>query len=95
MAPRKAAASGSLKLAAVLDLNEASALHGKFMAMRGSNIVVDASGVERAGIQCFQVLVAAARGWQSDKKTFLIENASDAFERTLQLVGINRDSLVA
>lgn len=94
MAARKSA-SGNLKLASVLDLNEATTLHGKLMSMRGSNIVVDASDVERAGVQCFQVLVAAARAWEADKKTFTVDKASDAFVRTLQLTGIDTDSLVA
>jgi chemotaxis protein CheX len=91
----KKAASGSLALAPVLDLNEASVLHGKLMSMRGSNIVIDASAVERVGVQCAQVLVAGAKAWQADKKTFEIEKASDAFDKTMQLIGINEDNLVA
>src|SRR5690606_34926112 len=78
----------------VLDLNEASALHGKLMELRGSDIRIDASGVERIGVQCAQVLVAGARSWQADKKSFLIEKASDAFEKTMQLIGIEPDHLV-
>src|SRR3546814_13759969 len=68
-----------------LDLNEASALHGKLMELRGSDLRIDASGVERIGVQCAQVLVAGARGWEADRKSFLIEKASDAFEKTMQL----------
>ena len=34
----------TISLAAVLDLNEASALRGKLMGLRGGNVVVDASG---------------------------------------------------
>ncbi|TDK35139.1 STAS domain-containing protein [Rhizobium deserti] len=94
MAPKKAA-PGSLKLSSVLDLNEASALHGKLMAMRGSNVTIDASQVERIGVQCGQVLVAGAKAWQSDKKSFLVEKASDAFEKTMQLIGIDGANLVA
>ncbi|MET3853472.1 hypothetical protein ABIE40_000561 [Rhizobium sp. OAE497] len=39
----------TLNLAAVLDLNEATALRDKLLSMRGSDIVIDASGVERVG----------------------------------------------
>ncbi len=91
----KKAQSGSLKLSAVLDLNEASALHGKLMAMRGGDVVLDASDVERVGVQCVQVLVAGARAWDEDKKSFLVEKASNAFEKTMQLIGINPANLVA
>jgi len=91
----KKAQSGSLKLSAVLDLNEASALHGKLMSMRGGDVVLDASDVERVGVQCVQVLVAGARAWDEDKKSFLVEKASNAFEKTMQLIGINPANLVA
>jgi chemotaxis protein CheX len=94
MAAKKAAREG-LALAPVLDLNEASALHGKLMSMRGKDVVIDASAVERLGVQCVQVLVAGARTWQADKKSFLIEKASDAFEKTMLLIGIDEPNLVA
>lgn len=91
----KKAGPGSLKLSAVLDLNEASALHGKLMSMRGSDIVIDASAVDRVGVQCAQVLVAGARAWEDDKKSFSVEKASDAYQKTMQLIGINTENLVA
>lgn len=91
----KKAGPGSLKLSAVLDLNEASALHGKLMSMRGSDIVIDASAVDRVGVQCAQVLVAGARLWEDDKKSFSVEKASDAYSKTMQLIGINSENLVA
>jgi chemotaxis protein CheX len=91
----KKAGSGNLKLSAVLDLNEASALHGQLMSMRGSDIVIDASGVERVGVQCAQVLVAGAKAWDQDEKSFLVDKASDAFEKTMQLIGIDPANLVA
>ncbi|MBP1842107.1 chemotaxis protein CheX [Rhizobium petrolearium] len=91
----KKAGPGSLKLSAVLDLNEASVLHGKLMSMRGSDLVIDASGVERVGVQCAQVLVAGVMAWKEDKKSFLVEKASDAFQKTMQLIGIDTDNLIA
>ena len=91
----KKAANGTLKLSPVLDLNEATALHGKLISMRGSNIAIDASQVERLGVQCAQVLIAGARAWQADKKSYVIEKSSDAFAKTMQLIGIDTDHLVA
>ncbi|HEX5934168.1 MAG TPA: STAS domain-containing protein [Pseudorhizobium sp.] len=91
----KKAANGTLKLSPVLDLNEATALHGKLISMRGSNIAIDASQVERLGVQCAQVLIAGARAWQADKKSYVVEKSSDAFAKTMQLIGIDTDHLVA
>jgi chemotaxis protein CheX len=91
----KKAASGTLALSPVLDLTEASVLHGKLMSLRGSDITIDASSVERLGVQCAQVLVAGAKTWQADKKSFLIAKASDAFDKTMLLIGIDPLKLVA
>lgn len=91
----KKAGPGSLKLAAVLDLNEASNLHGKLVSMRGTDLKIDASGVERVGVQCAQVLLAGVRAWEEDKKSLLVEKASDAFQKTMQLIGIDNQNLVA
>ena len=91
----KKAANGSLKLSPVLDLNEASALHATLMSMRGRNLAIDASEVERVGVQCAQVLIAGARTWQADKKSYVVDKASDAFAKTMQLIGIDSDLLVA
>jgi len=85
----------NLKLSAVLDLNEASTLHSTLLTMRGRNLVIDASGVERAGVQCVQVLMAGAKAWEEDKKTFTIAKVSDAFQKTMQLIGVNIDPLLA
>ena len=64
MAAKKSATS--MKLESVLDLNQASALKKELVAARGKNIVIDASGVERVGVQCIQVLVAASRACRRD-----------------------------
>ncbi|MHB0953268.1 MAG: STAS domain-containing protein [Allorhizobium sp.] len=85
----------NLKLSAVLDLNEASALRGNLMDLRGSGLAIDASGVERVGTQCVQVLMAGAKAWEEDKKPFTFVKASDAFLKTLQLIGVNADHLLA
>lgn len=94
MAPKKAAPK-SLSLAPVLDLNEASALHSKLMGLRGSNLVIDASAVERVGALCVQVLMAGAKSWDEDNHSFAFSKVSDAFTKTTQLIGVNIDHLMA
>lgn len=85
----------SLKLSAVLDLNEASNLKANLMSLRGDGLAIDASGVERIGTQCAQILVAGAKAWEADQKPFSYQKASDAFLKTLQLIGVNVDHLLA
>ena len=93
MAAKKA--DKKISLAAVLDLNEASTLRGKLVGLRGSNVVVDASAVERAGTLCIQVIMAAAKTWDKDKMSFTFSKVSDAFQKTMQLIGVNIDHLLA
>ncbi|MGV1751115.1 STAS domain-containing protein [Agrobacterium sp. CG674] len=93
MAGRKAAQS-TLKLSPVLDLNQASVLHGKLMEMRGAPLAVDASEVERVGVQCAQVLMGGVKAWETDGKAFTFSKASDAFEKTLKLIGVDIDHIL-
>lgn len=88
------AAQSTLKLSPVLDLNEASILHGKLLELRGKPIEIDASAVERVGAQCVQILVAAQRNWQADRLDFSFSDRSDVFEKTLKLIGIDMDQLL-
>ena len=85
----------TLPLAPVLDLNAATELHEKLMGLRGSDIIIDASKVERVGALCLQVLMAGAKSWQADNLSFAISRASDAFSKTTQLIGVNMDHLMA
>lgn len=88
------AATGSahiLKLNPVLDLNEAVGLHGQLLAMRGRDILIDASDVQRCGTPCAQVLMSAARTWSEDQKSYRLTGISDAFGKTMQLIGIDID----
>lgn len=91
----KSGAAKKLSLEKVLDLNEASALHGKLMALRGGDVSVDASSVERAGALCVQVLMSAAKSWEEEKHSFTFSKMSDALARTMQLIGVNYDHLLA
>jgi chemotaxis protein CheX len=91
----KSGAVKKLSLEKVLDLNEASALHTKLMALRGADVAIDASSVERAGALCVQVLMSAAATWEEEKHAFTFSKMSDALTKTMQLIGVNYDHLLA
>ncbi|PST27317.1 STAS domain-containing protein [Mesorhizobium plurifarium] len=85
----------TLKLAPVLDLNEATALHERLLALKGGALAIDASGVERIGTLCVQVLMAAARSWEEDRLSFTFAEVSDAFIKTTRLIGTDIGPLMA
>jgi chemotaxis protein CheX len=88
------AAPKILKLPEVLDLNAASRLHEQVLAHKGESIDVDASDVSRLGAQCVQVLLSAVQSWNTDHQSFKVAKASDAYIKTLQLLGISDESLL-
>ncbi|WOS63335.1 STAS domain-containing protein [Sinorhizobium fredii] len=91
----KNTAKKSLKLAPVLDLNEATALHERLLSLKGSPVAIDASAVERIGTLCAQVLIAGARSWEEDRVSFTFAKVSDAFVKTTQLIGVDIAPLMA
>lgn len=91
----KASAAKTLSLESVLDLNAASSLHSKLMAMRGSDLTIDASAVERVGALCIQVLMSAAKTWEEEKLRLTFSEMSDALMKTMQLSGVNYDHMLA
>ncbi|MGC3970546.1 MAG: STAS domain-containing protein [Pirellulales bacterium] len=58
-------------------------------------LAIDASDVERVGVQCVQVLIAAARAWETDARAFTFTAVSETFQKTLSLIGVNIDHLLA
>jgi chemotaxis protein CheX len=93
MAVRKNAKT--LNLAAILDLNEATVLRDKLLSLRGSDISIDASAVERVGALGAQVLMAGAKTWDEDRLAFTFTKVSDAFQKTMQLIGVDIHHLLA
>lgn len=55
---------------------------------------VDASEVERIGALCVQVLMAGAKSWEEDGKPFGFARVSDAFDKTMKLIGVDIDHLL-
>ncbi|MGV1915268.1 STAS domain-containing protein [uncultured Agrobacterium sp.] len=85
----RTAAHSTLKLSPVLDLTQASVLYGKLKELRGKPVTVDASEVERVGAQCVQILMAGIKAWEADGKQFTFSKASEAFDKTLKLIGVD------
>lgn len=83
-----------LKLPAILDLNAASRLHEQVLALKDKNVAVDASDVTRVGTQCIQILLSAARSWRAMDMTFSVNQSSDAFAKTLQLLGVTDEEMI-
>jgi chemotaxis protein CheX len=76
-----------LRLNQVLDLNAAAPLANEFVTLLGRDVEVDASGVERLGAQCLQVLLSARATWGSDGSAFALVAPSSEFTATLALLG--------
>ena len=91
----KAAAAKTLSLDNVLDLNAAGSLHSQLLGMRGSDLVIDASSVEKAGALCLQVLMSAAKTWEEEKHSLTFSQMSEALMKTMQLAGVNYDHMLA
>ena len=91
----KASASKTISLDNVLDLNAASSLRTQILALRGSNLAIDASAVEKVGTLCIQVLMSARKTWDEDKLSLTFSKMSEALMKTMQLSGVNYDHMLA
>ena len=58
--------SETLILAEVLDLNAAEPLKAELLALRGHELALDASTVQRLGGLCLQILLSARKTWAAD-----------------------------
>jgi chemotaxis protein CheX len=77
----------TLHLDPILDMRASAPLKAALVERRGQPIVIDASGVQRLGGLCLQVLLAARRTWMEDHMALSIEPRSDAFAAALRLFG--------
>jgi chemotaxis protein CheX len=82
-----ATAVAPLVLADSLDLTAAAPLAAALLAARGGPATLDASGVQRLGAQCLQVLLAARALWQSDGQPWRLTDASPEFSDAAALMG--------
>lgn len=74
-------------LEADLRLSAAAPLATALRALRGADINIDASQVERLGGLCLQALLAAEAAWEADGNRFEITSPSAEFTRDLKLLG--------
>lgn len=77
-----------MQLPPVLDLAAARPLHAQILSARGAALELDASGVERVGAVCLQVLLAAHAQWIRDGQRFKVTAASPAFEEAMRLASV-------
>ncbi|WP_426024383.1 STAS domain-containing protein [Brevundimonas sp. PWP3-1b1] len=68
--------SETLILAEVLDLNAAEPLKAELLALRGHDLTLDASAVERLGGLCLQILMSARKTWAADGVNLSLGSAS-------------------
>ncbi|MBY0562015.1 STAS domain-containing protein [Hyphomicrobium sp.] len=76
------------------DSSSAAALKDLLVARRGAPLVVDASQVNRVGVQALQVLMAAANTWRADGQSYAVTNPSAALLDTIALVGLSGDQFL-
>ena len=74
----------------VLDLRAAGPLAQRMLDFQGRPLTLDASGVERLGGLCLQVLLSARLSWAADRLPLTINNPSKAFLEALELFGAPR-----
>jgi len=85
--------AAGLALPPVLDLIAASSLLEAFLTRRGQALSVDGAAVERVGGQCLQVMLAARAAWAADDQELLLENCSEDFLGTIDLLGVTVETL--
>ena len=85
--------SHALKLPPVLDIVAAPGLLDNFLKLRGNQLSVEASKVQRLGAQCLQIFLAACAAWAEDNVTLQYEAPSEDFLYSLELLGTSLDKL--
>jgi chemotaxis protein CheX len=81
----------TLVLDPVLNLKAAAPLRAAILERRGEPLTLDASGVQRLGALCLQVLIAARHTWVDDARggpvTLALTPRSPAFDEAVRLFG--------
>ncbi len=77
-----------LALDETLDLTAATDLTRSLLALRGSELTVDASAVRRVGALCLQVIASAVASWGHDGVALSIASPSPEFMDARRLLGL-------
>jgi chemotaxis protein CheX len=83
----QASAVSLMSLPPILDLKAAAPLRDALLALRGNDVTLDGTEVQRLGGQCLQVLLAARAAWETDGYLFEIRCPSSDFADALTLMG--------
>ncbi|MEG2312993.1 STAS domain-containing protein [Brevundimonas sp.] len=84
-----------ITLPAILDIRAAEPLKSELMQYRGHAVTLDASGVERLGGLCLQILLSAVKTWKADGQALIFLNVSKALNEHWLGFGASPDELVA
>lgn len=85
----------TIDLSPHLDLTAAGPLAERLLAARGEPVVLLASGVEKLGAQCLQVLLSAVGTWKADMTPLDIAKPSGGFHEGLATLGLTFEGLLA
>lgn len=88
------ASAKTYALSEVLDLKAALPLAEGLLAQRGSELMIDASRVERLGAQSLQILLSAISTWHADGLSIEFVDPSEPFMQGLALFGIDPGSFL-
>lgn len=72
-----------------LDIRAAIPLAAQLGTMRGADLTLDLSQVERVGAQCLQVLLSAAATWEADGAELVLHQPSPAFTEAVTIAGLD------
>lgn len=81
--------SADLKLSDTLDLAAAPSLAVSLLALRGRDVMVDASDVRHLGAPCAQVLVSAITTWRVESRSITFRDPTFAFSDGGRLLGLS------
>ena len=81
-------------LSEVLDIKAALPLAESLLAQRGSELMIDASRVERLGAQALQILLSAVSTWHADGLSVEFIEPSVSFIQGLELFGLDPESFM-
>lgn len=82
------------RLTEILDIKAALPLAESLLAQRGSELLIDASQVERLGAQSLQILLSAISTWHADGVSIEFVDPSEPFLQGLTLLGINPEEFL-
>lgn len=94
MKMRPANPSRRLELPEMLDLRAATPLAAQLLTLRGEEVILDASAVQRLGGQCLQILLSAKATWELEGAELRVVDPSPGFVEGLQLLGIQSKQLL-